>query len=66
MTPRPHNLPLNCVMNVKARTNLDFRPGGVVEGHVVKLNVPFDPVQLVPSLRETIDLGLLRATGLRR
>lgn len=53
-------------MNVKARTNLDFRPGGVVEGHVVKLNVPFDPVQLVPSLRETIDLGLLRATGLRR
>lgn len=37
-----------------------------MEGHVVKLNVPFDPVQLVPRLRETIDLRFLRATGLRR
>lgn len=37
-----------------------------MEGHVVKLNVPFDPVKLVTILRETIDLGLLWATGLRR
>lgn len=37
-----------------------------MEGHVVKLNVPFDPVKFVTSLGETIDLGLLWVTGLRR
>lgn len=43
--------------------HLDFGSGGVVEGHVVKLNVPFDPVKLVPGVRKTIDLGLLRVKG---
>lgn len=37
-----------------------------MEGHVVKVNVPFDLVKLVTSLREAIDLRLLWATGLRR
>lgn len=37
-----------------------------MEGYIVKLNVSFDPVKLVTSLRETIDLGLLWATRLRR
>lgn len=40
---------------------LDFRPGWVVKGHIVKLNVSFDPVQLISSFRQTVDLGLLSA-----
>lgn len=30
---------------------LDFRSGGVEEGHIVKLNISFDPVKLISSLR---------------
>lgn len=40
---------------------LDFRPGWVVKGHIVKLNVSFDPVQLISSFRQTVNLGLLSA-----
>lgn len=39
------------VTNVEAGKYLDFRSRGVVEGHIVKLNISFDPVELVSSLR---------------
>lgn len=56
---------LASVVYSKAGGYLDFRSGWVVEGHVVKLNISFDPVELISSLRETINLGLLTVTHLK-
>lgn len=41
---------------------LDFRSGWVVKGDIVKFNVSFDPVQLISSFRQTVNLGLLSMT----
>lgn len=38
------------ITNVKECKYLNFRSGGVVEGHIVKFNISLDPVQLIPSL----------------
>lgn len=41
---------LPSLMNAETIKYLDFRSGGVVESHIVKLNISFDPVKLISSL----------------
>lgn len=57
---------MSACMLMEVLEYFNFWSGWVVEGHVVELNVSFDPVQLVPGLRQTVNLRLLAWTHLER